>query len=566
MKKLKNLLLIISIVLLSSCSNDSGSSGGGSSYNKLQEFPENNYYFQIPSGTDAIEFPEVHNQKECYLVYTNEKFEGLNIEEDGVLFDDDTENSRSAESTQEMVIYKNAFKLGNNLYRDEVHFNISDIKSFGKSINRNEGTASNTGSTNNNTDRHDFFAATTNSNRIDSSTTSFEKKAEGHKCRIWYQAKTGINFSDDTIFKNLAKSIDFFYEKVTQVFGSNNFSDPSGLFISADENTILEVLVYDLYGDAEDKQESGTFGFFNPFDFVLNAAVPAINENSKEKHIPNSNEAQVIHIDSHFLLKAPDAVMSTAVHEFQHLLNFCNKAQNYNSWYTEMLSMCAEDIFQGLLNLDDLDSPKSRFNEKFNSPWKGFLTWPKSTDPDVYFAYANAYAFGAYLMRNYGGIKLIHEIATNNYVDEQSVTRALQALGYNETFYSALKKFSFIYIFPENKNYYSLNKSISQTISGSSYTLTPINLNDYAFKIYNSKSELDNFMKNNLYPYQKYGTNESKTLFGVLGPMIYKKDYSFTDSINPYGFIVFYLGTVDSDQIYEITHKTNLTMTLVVKD
>ena len=87
-----------------------------------------------------------------------------------------------------------------------------------------------------------------------------------------------------------------------------------------------------------------------------------------------------------------------------------------------MLSMCAEDVFQNVLNLSDYDISKSRLNESFDAPWNGFGIWPDNNDtPAIFYAYANAYAFGAYLMRNYGGVNLIQKIASNPYSGKKSI-------------------------------------------------------------------------------------------------------------------------------------------------
>ena len=164
-----------------------------------------------------------------------------------------------------------------------------------------------------------------------------------------------------------------------------------------------------------------------------------------------------------------------------------------------MLSLCAEDIFQNTINLRDDDSPKSRFYEDFNRPWIGFLNWPSSQTADVYNAYANIYAFGAFLLRNYGGIQLFHEIATNKYVNEASITNALQKLGYKEDFYSVLRKFGMIYIFADSDANYSLKKSFQETFYSKNYNISQIRLNNYYFKSYDTKEKMDYDYYNILY-------------------------------------------------------------------
>ena len=96
-----------------------------------------------------------------------------------------------------------------------------------------------------------------------------------------------------------------------------------------------------------------------------------------------------------------------------------------DEWYTEMLAMVTEDMFQDFLKLEDKDSPKARlpyFNMYYNY---GYRLWSTKDIPAL-IMYANTYAFGAYLARNFGGVALIKQIAQNQYVNEESITAALR--------------------------------------------------------------------------------------------------------------------------------------------
>ena len=168
-------------------------------------------------------------------------------------------------------------------------------------------------------------------------------------------------------------------------------------------------------------------------------------------------------------------------------------------------------------------------------------------------------------MRNYGGIKLINQIATNRYVDEASITNALQLLGYKEDFYTVFQKFGMIYIFSDMDNYYSLKKSVNETFAGTTYNLTPIRLYNYPFKIYESKQEADNDFYNTLF--NKYNVLfEYYEQYWIKGPWIYKPTYTFTEDIQPYGFCVYYLGNIEAGKKYEIKHNSSLSLTVVVRE
>lgn len=521
---------------------------------------EEAYIKTLEASDTSVKFDDSCNGKKAYIICSNTSASDVDNSNLGISFNQKTEFRSASSYNPEMTIYKKVTVFDDGYWRDEVRFDVPKLQI------ENQNARTTTTATRTYRDLNDNrFWAQTSSNAL--TQENFIKKKEGIHCRIWYLNNT--NVTNDALsqnsFNKLADTIDSIFVKETQVFGTNIFNIGTAGFIKADSNTKLDVLVYDLFGDADSDQKGGVFGFFRAYDFSIN-----------ETNTGKSNECEVIHIDSFFLncdIKSnTNKVQSTLIHEFQHLLNLCNKYGNYETWFTEMLSMCAEDVFQSQINITDIESPKGRFNESFDKPYQGFGAWPGNNDEKVFNAYANAYAFGAYLMRNYGGIKLIHEIATNNYTNKEAITMALQKLGYTENFESVFHKFGMVYIFTESHNnskILSLNKSIQETFNDSEYSLGAINLNDYYFKLYNSESELRNDCETNLYTEgQKYGKNEAGTIFGLFGPRIFKSSYQLTEPIKRYGFAVYYLGTVRSGVEYKlnITPKENLIMTLVLKD
>ena len=575
MKKMKYVVLALSTILFASCYES-----GGSSYNSY-DFPGNSYYYTLPDDCEEVCFSDSQNGKKCFLIYSNETGRNLYNSDITIEYNKAIEAAnRSAVDEKDITITKNVWNFGNGVYRDEVHFKVPniDIKKSARSARAVSGSYNS--KLNNNLKVGDTlnFSGYINNNKNYIS-QSFTLKAVGEHCRIWFlnnnsSVVKSTNFTTN-VFNSLKEQIDTVFTQETAIFGSNIIQGGE-YAITTDSNTKLDVLVYDLFGDAKEDQTSGTFGFFNPLDMYLNG-VEYQEENGSIGIISGSNECEVIHIDSNFLqndIKKNTAnVESTLVHEFQHLLNFCNKYGQYETWFTEMLSMCSEDIFQCKLGTADSDSPKSRFSVSFDSPYQGFGIWADdATDPDkypnVYNSYANAYAFGAYLMRNFGGIKLIHEIATNNYRDSSAITQALRSCGYDETFYTVLQKFGMVYIFTNNKGL-SLNKSFTENFKNVSYSITGANLSNYPFHKYNSLSALKNDMNNNLY-YEstKYFTDSSNpSICYSAGPRIFQTSYKLSNAIQPYGFTVYYVGKVDSDEsIYIERESEDLTMTLVLKD
>ena len=419
-----------------------------------------------------------------------------------------------------------------------------------------------------------------NSNNFYTESKEFELKTDGKHCRIWFWNNNpdvvDKNILTNNEFQKLADNFDLIFEKETQIYGSNAINGYSNC-ITANENTKIEILVYDLFGDANPGQNTGTLGFFNSADLIYSTSY-------------KSNKCEAIHVDSYFLqydikgtenengqIVYTDMTTSTIVHEFQHLLNYCQKKilnnVNVSDWFNEMLSMCAEDIFEDILNLKSFDTAKSRFNKSFNTPWQGFYNWPdddKTTEghEKVLHAYANAYAFGAYLMRNYGGVELIHNICTNSSADEDSITDALHKTGYvDENFNTVLQKFGSIYIL--NKEGITLNKKVDSKLYGVNYTLSPINLSDYYFIIQNPDYDFNKYyyVQGKTAP----GSFDGKAVKALFGPGIIKAGNVLNQEIQNTGFVVYYYGTIDSSKTYSISdikNKTinndNLTMSIVV--
>lgn len=177
-------------------------------------------------------------------------------------------------------------------------------------------------------------------------------------------------------------------------------------------------------------------------------------------------------------------LFSAASHEFNHMLNFVNKylkyginimyEENYNymknRWYTEMLSMVTEDFFTTDLGISYESGPQGRLYNflKYRTYTYGFKKWHYNDDL-TYASYANAYAFGAFLMRNYGGAELFHEIATNEYAFEESVVNAVNKInGTNKTFTDLLCEFPYVMVNESNQNseYPSLCKTTKKQLPG----------------------------------------------------------------------------------------------------
>ncbi|MCR4734725.1 MAG: hypothetical protein K5829_06980 [Treponema sp.] len=345
----------------------------------------------------------------------------------------------------------------------------------------------------------------------------------GDYCEVWFIDNTDLIGEDDLDFNTLGQTFDSIYELETQVLGSNIYESHSSAYIDPQDK--IQILLLDIYGDASTSQTGGTFGYFSPIDLYTNSSLESSSSMSKFK----SNESQMIYIDSYFYsmdgtktesnpngYDVEKQIISTLAHEFNHLLNHCNKTVKnsdlqLDTWYTEMLSLVTEDMFQEYLDIDDLYSPKGRLNYFDYYYNYGFTAWWYDGD-EVYISYANAFAYGAYLIRNHGGLKLLKEIATNNYVNEESITKALETL--NETPSDTMKDMGYDTVdfeyttveFPLVLINYKISSSDAITL----YKEADSDIDGLSFTPINLKIEAD---KKNYYTPKIYDTDDMPDLY-----------------------------------------------------
>ena len=281
--------------------------------------------------------------------------------------------------------------------------------------------------------------------------SEFTCKYVGNYCYIWFYDSNNTltpesSFTDVNSFDILGKQFDSICEKEQKYFGKHNQNSFYTNIIKGREK--IDIIVTDLEGDAKEGQNSGKFGYFYRVDTFTD--------------IEKSNETLAIYLDSYLYLKFPEECYSTLVHEYNHLLNWINKMlihevnndKQMESWFTEMLSMVAEDMFQDILGIEDINSPKSRLYQHLNGSYIGFKNW--ADDDSVYYNYANAYAFGAFLARNYGGAELIKKIATSEYINEEAIEKAT-----NKSFEELMRNFAISFLYPSNgEQPYSANSGI----------------------------------------------------------------------------------------------------------
>lgn len=343
----------------------------------------------------------------------------------------------------------------------------------------------------------------------------FVLKESGEHCNVWCVEKDSAymmkNPLSSYVFTQVREKFDEIYPVQIQIFGDNKFSDSKWSNLLQKYDGKVNILIYDIANDACESQTGGVYGFFHSLDFHTDSNY--------------SNKTECINVDSFFFNKDTEGSFQTLFHEFQHLENFVNKVvlssnSSVSTWYNEMLSMLSEDIFTDLLGIALENAPANRLNF-FNAYYPlGFYKWRSGSDyspsGDVYISYANSYAFGAYLLRNFGGIELIKKISQNDSVDEESITKALKSLGYDFTFSDVL--LNFYQILFENQSY-SLNKEFYDNSFGRELKIKAIDL-----KKFPADEKIPYFVYNDatLYPSKKFPVSA----------------YSFSVYKYPYGYSV----------------------------
>ncbi|GIT99902.1 hypothetical protein TSL6_04090 [Sulfurovum sp. TSL6] len=292
------------------------------------------------------------------------------------------------------------------------------------------------------------------------------------------------------------------YDWVTNVYGEE-WTNAAQIEYSnlIGENDEITILLTDINND--NSANGGVIGFFWSKD------------NFKTSSIPGSNERVMFYIDSVMFANEdglsweiddywPKETISTLAHEFQHMIHFYQKTvllanDNTDTWINEMLSESTEDLIatkirhigpRGVDYLDgsagDPDNTLGRY-PLFNA--NNTLTLPASTGPldqngnptFVLADYSKVNAFGAYLLRNYGGAKLLHDIMYNSYTDVRAV---VSAVGSGKTFANLLSEWGVAVMLSDHINlsntpFYNTGDFSYDDYNGITYELGSINFFNY---------------------------------------------------------------------------------------
>lgn len=291
------------------------------------------------------------------------------------------------------------------------------------------------------------------------------------------------------------------YDWVTNIFGEEWSSDHDHSNLITDDTNIT-ILLADLMND-----DVPTGGVLMGYFYRGNALIPSAEA-------PESNGRIMFLVDAVMLAYKeggtwegtdfwPQQIISTLAHEFQHMINFYQKGIKYDNsgseiWLDEMLSLSTEDLVASKLGIDGprgvaYNEPTAGFPYNSNGRLPYFIYFPDrptaswGADSKDILDYSHKYAFGAYLMRNFGGAAFVQKVMDNGYTGTQAIEYAVNQAGKNYSFGQLLAKWSAAQLLSDSTaaptDYrYNSGTWFNSTLGSISYNLGSINLYNYIYE------------------------------------------------------------------------------------
>ncbi|MBO4319086.1 MAG: hypothetical protein J5857_01295 [Treponema sp.] len=271
-------------------------------------------------------------------------------------------------------------------------------------------------------------------------------------CLVWAKASdvesghtnsVNTKISEDVIQDIVFKFVQH-YQFEEEVFGNtyDRLLTKAGStpLSNAPTNDWVNIVLYDIGRDGT-KGSCGVVGYFWAKDYYNTGYT-----NSRSDPRSVTNEGKYFYIDVPFCNynstsntyttgnnSVSGTVLSTLFHEYQHMIDFNTKTVTYQkdttscTWYNEMLSMLCEDIMGDQLGLGNADRVATGRIKNFNAYYY-YSGIAQYLDTNSWVSYGTAYAFGAWLVRNYGGVPLIKEMSRNNAVGIDSIVKAVKTV------------------------------------------------------------------------------------------------------------------------------------------
>lgn len=384
-------------------------------------------------------------------------------------------------------------------------------------------------------------------------------KAKGTNCNVWVVDENYSDLDEESVIATIARKFDEIYPRVTNVFGTEcdkilnyAYNENTKLFDYSivdmadcegnDTGTKINIVLCDL--------PSGYDGYFASKDYFyydtqLDTSDDNLTADEKARYIAlnASNVGKYFYVDIESVNKSLDNALLTLAHEFQHMISFNMKTvQNsatFSTFYDEMCSMACEDMMADYLGVGADDTPKNRlplFNKKYTETGTG--EWIDETGNQELYSYSSAYAFGAWLARQYGGAKLFKAILSNSHSNMDAVTEAVKSVaGEDYTDEQILERYVQALVFTTSDfTHPTMKQAAKQTLTyGSgdseySYPMTAIDL-------WNLKAALPTYSSE----------NTSESYYKYDGPEYLSA--SDTTAVRPYGVTLHKVGTASADSV-----------------
>lgn len=298
------------------------------------------------------------------------------------------------------------------------------------------------------------------------------------------------------------------FDWLTGIFGAEWGEVPASMeasLIPENSNTI-RILLYDI--DANNSTNGGVVGLYYSRD------------NFRTSVLSDSNEGLMFYLDA-VMYATPDGPtwettdywpkvgLSTLAHEMQHMIHYYRKNvlqdTSSDTWLNEMASLISEDLVARGLAVDgprgvassdstaggtgNLNGRLPRYNYWNDDP---LTVWQSGNN--VLRSYSIAYAYGAYLARNFGGAALFRDIVNAPSGGTQAVTAALASQGYSYGFTDTLRMWAVANLLSDVTSAaepvrYNRGDWFTFTVDGHSYDLGSINL--YNFRYLDSTNGID---------------------------------------------------------------------------
>ncbi len=267
---------------------------------------------------------------------------------------------------------------------------------------------------------------------------------------------------------------DDIYDWGTNIYGKEWGDDAQSINSNLiGESDTINILIFNA-------NSRGLAGYFYPKD------------NFKKSYIPASNEKIMFYVNSELYSKNEGETFTTLAHEFQHMIHFYRRNVNNiedSTWFDEMMSEATEDLvatklkLKGPRNVDYRDGTAGNSHNtggrypKFNEyNYLSLTNWGSGATP-----YSKVSSFGAFLLRNYGGAKILHDLMYSKSSNEEAI---LDATGVSR-FETLLNKWAEAVILSDvddlnsSKPRYNFGDFKETTYDGITYKLGSINFFNY---------------------------------------------------------------------------------------